>query len=41
MTGPKNFLAECFRQRPDENGICHDDSGPRPTFTIDVVVVEG
>lgn len=34
-------VADCFRQMPDATGICHDDDGPRPTYTVDIVVEEG
>ena len=34
-------VADCFRQMPDVTGICHDDDGPRPTYTVDIVVEEG
>ena len=34
-------VAECFRTMPDEDGICRDDDGPRPTYTVDIVVEEG
>lgn len=31
-------VADCFREMPDANGICHDDKGPRPYYTIEIVV---
>lgn len=34
-------VADCFRQMPDVTGICHDDDGPHPTYTVDIVVEEG
>ena len=34
-------VAECFRTMPDEDGVCRGDDGPRPAFTVDVVVEEG